>query len=69
MISTPFDVSPVRSKDTTRKSVAVADDQPPLMVYNRSENRVDEFKTYASECQVEEGHYTVAKDLKVIGEK
>jgi hypothetical protein len=39
------------------------------MVYNRSTTRVDEFKTYASECQLAEGDYIVAEDLKVIGEK
>jgi hypothetical protein len=39
------------------------------MVYNRSTTRVDEFKTYASECQLAEGDYVVAEDLKVIGEK
>jgi hypothetical protein len=39
------------------------------MVYNRSPERVDEFKAYAKENEVEEGHYEVVKDLKEIGEK
>lgn len=39
------------------------------MVYNRSSQRVDEFKTYASENEVKEEHYIVVKDIKEIGEK
>lgn len=39
------------------------------MVYNRSPERVEEFKTYAKENEIEEDHYEVITDLKVIGEK
>jgi len=39
------------------------------MVYNRSSERVEEFKTYAKENEVGEGEYEVVTDLKVIGEK
>lgn len=43
--------------------------QPPLMVYNRSPRRVDEFKSYASDNSVKEEHYVVVQDIKEIGEK
>jgi len=39
------------------------------MVYNRSPKGVEEFKTYAKENEVEEGHFEVVTDLKIIGEK
>jgi hypothetical protein len=39
------------------------------MVYNRSPERVEEFKSYAKDNEVEEEHYEVVTDLKVIGEK
>jgi hypothetical protein len=39
------------------------------MVYNRSPERVEEFKSYAKDNEVEEENYEVVTDLKVIGEK
>jgi len=43
--------------------------QPPLIVYNRSSSGVDDFKSYAKDNQVEEGHYVFVEDVKEIGEK
>jgi hypothetical protein len=36
-------------------------------VYNRSETKLDEFKTYASGKELNEGAYKVVKDLHEIG--
>jgi hypothetical protein len=38
-----------------------------LIVYNRSEEGITRFKTYAEEEDVAEGAYRVVKDLREIG--
>lgn len=44
--------------------------QPPLIVYNRSSDRTEQFHAWAGERGVKEGeHYVVAKEVREIGEK
>ncbi|GFZ43010.1 hypothetical protein JCM24511_00728 [Saitozyma sp. JCM 24511] len=40
---------------------------PPLIVYNRSETKLNEFKTYAAGKELNEGAYKVVYDLHEIG--
>ena len=45
----------------------IDDPQPPLMVYNRSDKGMSEFKTYAAIHKVPQTAWRVMKDLQEIG--
>ena len=51
-----------RKDDTVRCSF-----QPPLLVYNRSEDGIDGFKTYAKSKDLDDGAYKIVEDLLEIG--